>query len=145
MLLYRARSIASRPTRLLAAKGNAPADRVVGRWFTNDIEQAHLYLNFCESPAEIVALEIADDIAETYSVKTTPVTVDGLSPLEHSVDPDSDYLIPRWFAAKAEAIDMVSDEFDAERMAVIYDANKVMKIEERTGTCPHCGSLPLAA
>ena len=106
MKLYRARPISERPTRHPAFLGNDPKYRVRGRWYTSDIDAArdHGEAKHRDPDWEIVSLDIADDIAETYRVATTPYTSCGLSPIEHSQSPERDYVIPWWRSMHAEAV-----------------------------------------
>ena len=106
MKLYRARPISERPTRHPAFLGNGPEHRVRGRWYTSDIEaaRAHGAAKHADSDWEIVSVDIADDIAETHKVATTPYTSCGLSPIEHSQSPETDYVIPWWRSMDAESV-----------------------------------------
>lgn len=96
MILYRARTIASRPCRLPAYLGNAPDIRVRGRWFTSDIDAAIAHRATLEGPTEIVAVEIADAVAESFRVCTTPRTLCGIDASAFSASPLTDYVIPMY-------------------------------------------------
>ena len=106
MLLYRARS--TMPRRLELGD-NSPAARAAGRWFTDDLEAAVRHLDVVQDPAEIVAIELPDAVAESFRVKHTPLTRCGLSPIEHSVDADHDFVVPMFFVMKAEQVEMVAE------------------------------------
>lgn len=106
MKLYRARPLTERPTRHPAFHGNGPEHRVRGRWYTSDIKAArhHGESKLCDVDWEIVIIDIADEIAETHRVATTPYTRCGLSPIEHSQSPETDFIIPWWRAMDAIAV-----------------------------------------
>lgn len=107
MLLYRARSATPRRR---AVGDNSPATRAVGRWFTDDLEAAVRHLDVVQDPAEIVAIEIPDAVAESFRVSNTPFTQCGLSPIDHAADPEHDFLVPMFFALQGEAIERVAEE-----------------------------------
>jgi hypothetical protein len=119
MLLYRAQSVPS-GQKIRAPQDNDPATRVRGRWFTDDIEAAYRHATGIEGPAQIVCIELADDVAETFRVATTPVTPCGLEPIHHSAAPMSDFVIPRFFAAQAEIVESVADEDRGEVVSVDF-------------------------
>jgi len=119
MLLYRAQSMPS-GRKIRSPLDNDPATRVRGRWFTDDLEAAYRHAASLEGPTQIVCIELADDVAETFRVATTPVTPCGLEPIGHSVDPMSDFVIPRFFAARAEPIESVADEDPCEIVEVDF-------------------------
>jgi len=106
MQLYRARPISERPTRHPAFLGNDPECRVRGRWYTSDIDaaRAHGKDKHGDTDWEIVSVDIADDIAETHNVATTPYTSCGLSPIEHSQSPETDYVLPWWRSMHAKDV-----------------------------------------
>lgn len=107
MLLYRARS--ATPGRRVIGD-NSPAARAEGRWFTDDLEAAVRHLDVVQDPSEIVAIELPDAVAESFRVSNTPRTQCGLSPIDHAADPDHDFVVPMFFAMKAEAIERVAEE-----------------------------------
>lgn len=117
MLLYRAQSVPS-GLKIRSPQDNAPATRARGRWFTEDLESAYRHAERIEGPRRIVCIELADDIAETFRVATTPVTPCGLEPIHHSAAPMSDFVIPRFFADQAEIVEAVADE-DATRVVSV--------------------------
>ncbi len=121
MLLYRAQSMPS-GRRLTAPQSNDPATRVAGRWFTDDIEAAYRHLSGLTGPSHIVCVEIADAVAETFRVSNSPVTQCGLDPVSHSASPESDFVIPRFFALQAEQVEAVSEEGSAEIVNVEFAA-----------------------
>lgn len=104
MLLYRARTLASRPTRNPEFRGNGPEIRVQGRWFTNDLHAAIVHKETLEGDAEIVAVEVPDAIAETFRVSNTPRTRCGLSPIDFSVSPETDFVLSMFLVVGAEPI-----------------------------------------
>lgn len=109
MLLYRAQT-KSTGMRLRAPAGNEPSNRVKGRWFTDCIEMAYHHLETLSGPTEIVCLELDDAIAATFKVSETPYTACGLAPIEHALAPDSDYVLPRFFAAQAEKVESIAED-----------------------------------
>lgn len=133
MLLYRAQST---PTglRLCASQDNDPATRARGRWFTDDLEAAHLHLAKIAGRAQIVCIEIADGVAESFRVATTPVTGCGLEPIHHSIAPQHDFLIPRFFAEKAEEVETVAGDEPCEIVAVDFGSRReIGRIEATHG------------
>lgn len=104
MLLYRARTLASRPRRNPAFQGNGPEIRVQGRWFTSDLHAAIAHKETLEGASEIVSVEVPDAIADTFRVATTPRTRCGLSPIDFSVSPETDYVLSMFIVVEAEAL-----------------------------------------
>lgn len=96
MILYRARTIASRPSRHPAFEGNGPEIRVKGRWFTSDIHSAIAHRATLQEDAEIIAVEIDDAIVDSFRVATTPRTMCGIDAIAHSRQPATDYVIPMY-------------------------------------------------
>lgn len=119
MLLYRAQPVPS-GLRLRVPQDNQPATRAKGRWFTEDLEAAYRHLERIAGPSQIVCIEMADDVAESFRVATTPVTACGLEPIHHSAAPMSDFLIPRFFAMQAEVAETVADEDGAQIVEVDF-------------------------
>lgn len=95
MLLYRARSLSSRPSRLPIFEGNEPQVRIRGRWFTSVREDAVAYgsVTFTPRSWELVTIEVPDAIVDSFRVATTPHTVDGLSPIDHADKPETEYVV----------------------------------------------------
>jgi hypothetical protein len=119
MLLYRAQSVPS-GQRIRSPLDNDPATRIRGRWFTEDLEAAYRHESGLDGPTQIVCIELADDVAESFRVATTPVTTCGLEPIHHSTAPVSDFVIPRFFAAQAEIVETVADEDRGEIVSVDF-------------------------
>lgn len=144
MILYRARTIASRACRHPTFEGNGPDIRVKGRWFTSDIHAAIAHRASLAGPAEIIAVEIDDRIVESFQVATTPHTQCGLSPIEHSIDPQADYVIPMFWVMDHIEVEI---EGNARRRDVI-DVNAPVRPAVRTiriDLTPKALDLPLAA
>ena len=104
MILYRARTIASRPARAPAHMGNEPAIRIRGRWFTSSLELAREHAAGLRGAYEIVAVEVPDEIADTHRVATTPVTRCGLEPDAHTTQADTDHVLPMFRVVQARTI-----------------------------------------
>lgn len=107
MILYRARTIASRPQRNQPYQGNDAAIRVRGRWFTSRLELAIAHLATLEGPTEIIQIDVSDDIADTFRVSNTPNTACGLPVIDFSASPDTDYVLQTFRVM--EATSMSSD------------------------------------
>lgn len=103
MILYRARSLSTRPSRLPAYEGNEPHIRVRGRWFTSSRVDAfaHGRATFAPGKWEVVSVEVPDAIVDGYRVATTPDTVCGLSPIEHADCPETEYILPMFLVMQA--------------------------------------------
>lgn len=117
MILYRARTIASRPTRHPPFEGNGPEIRIRGRWFTSDLACAIAHRAGLAGDTEIVMVDVEEAVAETFRVATTPRTQCGLDPIHHSRQPLTDYVLPMFRVMEAEAIaiagtDRVRDHID---------------------------------
>ena len=117
MILYRARTIASRPRRAPAYEGNGPEVRVRGRWFTSSLAAAIAHRRTLEGDSEIVMVDIDDAVAESFRVATNPVTECRIDARRHSDSPGTDYVIPMFRVMQAEAIavagtDRVRDYID---------------------------------
>lgn len=101
MILHRARRLADRPRRITQCKGNAPAQRAKGRWFTSDRAAAEAHAATLEGPAEIVQVEVPERLLAFWSVAAVPTTPCGLQPGLHSTNPAADYLLPMFVALEA--------------------------------------------
>lgn len=103
MILYRARALSTRPSRLPAFEGNEPYIRVRGRWFTSSRVEAfaHGRSTFAPGKWEVISVEVPDAIVDGYRVATTPHTACGLSPIDYSETPESDYILPMFLVMKA--------------------------------------------
>jgi len=104
MILYRARTIASRPARRTQYQGNDAAVRVAGRWFTSDLQQAIAHRRILEGASEIVAIEVPCDIVDRFRVATTPITACGIDAAAHSGAPDTDYVVQMFRVMGAEVV-----------------------------------------
>lgn len=104
MILYRARTLASRPRRHPELITNCPSRRISGRWFTSVLDLAIAHMANLHGPSEIIQVDVPDAIAESFRVATTPNTVCGLAPILHSANPDTDYILPMFRVMSAEAI-----------------------------------------
>ena len=117
MILYRARTIASRPRRQPPFEGNGPEVRIRGRWFTSDLSAAIAHRETLAGDTEIVMVDVEDGVAESFRVATTPRTQCGLDPIRHSRQPVTDYVLPMFRVMQAEAVaiagtDRVRDYID---------------------------------
>lgn len=103
MILYRARRISSRPGRFREYIGHDPEARLLGRWFTRNLSAAIAHRNALslEEPAEIIAVEVPDKIAESFRVETHPVTSCKIEVLSKSQDPHNDYVLPIFYQSNA--------------------------------------------
>ena len=121
MLLYRAQNI---PTgrRIREPLGNEPENRIAGRWFTDDLESAYQHLSSLTGPSQIICVEITDNVAESYRVSNMPHTPCGLSPVLHSASPENDFVIPRFFASKAEEVETVADDETGEIVSIDFSS-----------------------
>jgi len=104
MILYRARTIASRPARHTEYQGNDAAVRVAGRWFTSDLQQAIAHRSTLDGASEIVAIEVPCEIVDGFRVATTPTTACGIDAAAHSVAPETDYVVQMFRVMGAEVI-----------------------------------------
>lgn len=106
MKLYRARLVTERPSRIRIAKSNEPASRIKGRWFTSNIIEAieHGEKAYEGKEWEIVMVGVTDEFAAAHCVWAVPVTRCGLSPMEYSANPMTDFVLPTWTANKARYI-----------------------------------------
>lgn len=106
MMLYRARSLSSRPARLPVFEGNEPFRRIAGRWFTSVLEDAVAFgtRTFRPGAWELIQVEVPDAIVDSYRVATTPNTVCGLSPIDYADDPETEYVLPMFRVMDAVGI-----------------------------------------
>lgn len=104
MILYRARTIASRPRRSTAYEGNGPEVRVRGRWFTSCLAAAIAHRRDLPGDTEIVMLEMDAGIAESFRVATNPVTECRIEARRWSDSPSTDYVLPMFRVMQAEPI-----------------------------------------
>ena len=122
MLLYRARSLSSRPKRLPAYEGNEPQLRVRGRWFTSVREDAVAYgsATFAPRSWELISIDVPDAIVDGFRVATTPYTIDGLSPIDYADKPETEYVVQTFRVMDATVLAMgatfrVRDYIDVSR------------------------------
>lgn len=108
MILYRARSIGSRPRRLPQFEGNEPYVRAKGRWFTSVQADAVAYGQSTFNPGhwELISIEVPDAIVDSFRVATTPYTVDGLAPGDYADKPETEYLVQTFRTLAAVTIAM---------------------------------------
>lgn len=108
MILYRARSIGSRPRRLPVFRGNEPYVRIQGRWFTSVKEDAIAYgaATFVPGRWELIQVEVPDAIVDGYRVATVPNTVCGLSPIDYADSPETEYVLPMFRVMDAAEVAM---------------------------------------
>lgn len=108
MILYRARSITSRPARLPAYEGNDPSVRMRGRWFTSSREDAVAFgaATFAPRSWELISVDVPNSIVDSFRVATTPHTVCGLSPIDHADKPESEYILQAFRVTSAEIVPM---------------------------------------
>lgn len=143
MILYRARTIASRPRRHREFEGNQPESRIKGRWFTSDIHAAVSHRDGLLEDSEIIAIEMDDAVAETFRVGVTPYTRCGLSPIEHSASPLNDYVLPMFFIMDPIEVDIAGN---ARRRDVIdVNASKLPPVRRIVIDLDAITELPLAA
>lgn len=109
MLLYRARAISTRPARATTAKASDPATRVRGRWFTSDLGAAIAHRDSLGEPAEILMLDLPDDVADSFRAATTPVTACGIEALRHCHSPLTDHVVPMFHAMAAEIVEIAGE------------------------------------
>lgn len=95
MILYRARALSTRPSRLPAFEGNEPQVRVRGRWFTSVMSDAVAFgtATFAKDKWELISIDVPDAIVDSFRVATTPYTVDGLSPGDYADRPETEYVV----------------------------------------------------
>lgn len=96
MILYRARSLSSRPGRLPVFDGNEPYNRVRGRWFTSsrDFAMGFGIATFAPGKWELISIDVPDAIVDSFRVETTPHTQCGLSPIDYADRPGIEYIVP---------------------------------------------------
>jgi len=110
MILYRARTIASRPRRHPPFLGNSPEVRVRGRWFTDDLAAAIAHRETLDGPSEIIMVDVPDAVAESFRVQTTPVTICHIDARAHSRCPATDYILPMFRVMEAEPIAIAGED-----------------------------------
>jgi len=95
MILYRARSLSSRPSRKPAFEGNEPQIRIRGRWFTSVKADAVSYgaSTFRAGAWELISIDVPDAIVDGFRVATTPHTPCGLSPIDYADAPETEYVV----------------------------------------------------
>jgi hypothetical protein len=108
MILYRARSLSSRPRRLPAYEGNEPFLRIRGRWFTSVVADAIAYgaATFRTGNWELVCIDVPDAIVDGFRVATTPYTVDGLAPIDYADKPETEYVVQTFRVMDAQVVAM---------------------------------------
>lgn len=108
MILYRARSLSSRPRRHPAFEGNEPFVRIRGRWFTSVKADAVAYgaATFRTGNWELVCIDVPDAIVDGFRVATTPHTVDGLSPIDYADKPETEYVVQTFRVMDAQVVAM---------------------------------------
>lgn len=104
MILYRARTIASRPARRSAYEGNHPSIRVRGRWFTSSLASAIAHRATLAGDTEIVAIDVPDEYVESFRVAAHPITACGIDVGAHSMEPDTDYVVQAFRAMDAQIV-----------------------------------------
>jgi hypothetical protein len=109
MLLYRARTVSSRPGRLRDFIDNTAGSRVKGRWFTSDLASAIAHRKTLAGETEIVCLDVNPVFAKHYQVASHPVTECGIPAGEYSKCPETDYILPAFMVAEAEVIEAEGD------------------------------------
>lgn len=108
MILYRARRLSDRQTRIPAYQGNEPAVRARGRWFTSVMADAvaHGASNHADGTWELVSIKVDDAFVDTFRVATTPRTRCGLSPIDYAISPETEYLVQSFRAHEAVRVAM---------------------------------------
>lgn len=134
MILYRARKTSSRPGRYREYAGHHPEARLLGRWFTRSLSAAVAYRDALaiEEPAEIIAVDVPDDIAESFRVETHPVTGCQIEVLSKSQDPHNDYVLPLFHQSNAMTV-LIDGEAgsrirDYIHVAAVPTQDKVMRV-----------------
>lgn len=144
MILFRARTLASRPRRHPTYSGNGPDIRVKGRWFTSDIHAAIAHRLTLGGESEIIAIEIPDAIVDSYKVATTPSTPCGIDAIYYSQSPKTDYIVPMTRVMDFMEVDI---EGNARRRDYIDVNAPKSHVIRRISIKLHqeCTELPLAA
>ena len=129
MILYRARSLSSRPKRQPAYEGNEPHIRIRGRWFTSVREDAvaHGEASFAPRSWELIAIDVPDDIVDGYRVATTPYTQCCLAPVDFARKPETEYVVPTFRVMDAVSMPMISSM----RIVDVIDVRKAPKVADR--------------
>jgi hypothetical protein len=104
MILYRARTIASRPVRHPEYQGNEPSVRVRGRWFTGVLASAIAHRATLEGESEIVAIDVPDAIVDSFRVAAHPTTACGIDVGSHSAEPGTDYVVQMFRVMDADVV-----------------------------------------
>ncbi len=88
----------------------APQKAVTGRWFTDKLEIARWYAADANGGAEIVRLELSDEVAEAFRVsRLTEPLPGGADPIAYSRDPEREFMLPAHIAARAVPMEMIDD------------------------------------
>ncbi len=121
MILYRARSLSSRPRRLPSYEGNEPSFRIRGRWFTSVVADAiaHGAATFRTGKWELVRIDVPDAIVDGFRVATTPFTDDGLAPIDYADKPETEYVVQTFRVMDAQVVAMN----DQARIRDVIDVN----------------------
>lgn len=128
MLLYRARALSTRARRLTAPQGNEPSVRVQGRWFTSVKDDAMRFghATFRSLDVwELIQIEIPDAIVDSFRVATTPHTQCGLSPIDYADKPDTEYVVPTFFASDFALVGALAPANDTGRPRDYIFVNEV--------------------
>lgn len=104
MILYRARTIASRPVRHPEYEGNDPSVRVRGRWFTSGLASAIAHRATLDGESEIVAIDVPDAIVDSFRVASHPTTGCGIDVGAYSVEPETDYVVQMFRVMDADVV-----------------------------------------
>lgn len=142
MILYRARTLASRPSRNGLPQSHTPEHRVRGRWFTSDLAAAIAYRDALEGDAEIIMVDVPDAIVDSFRVQTAPVTACQIDALSYSRCPATDYVIPMFYVMTAEPIAIAGEKRVRDYIDINGTMPPPMRIVERPAV-PE--PLPLAA
>lgn len=140
MILYRARSLSSRPRRHPVFEGNEPHLRVRGRWFTSVKQDAIDYgqATFAKGAWELISIKVPDAIVDSFRVATTPHTQCGLSPIDYADKPETEYVVPTFRVMDAIEIPVASglrvrDVIDVNAPINAAKALSIHEIAQRLG------------
>lgn len=79
-----------------------PMVQASGRWFTDDLQIARWYAGDAVGDAEIVSVEVSEEVAEAFRVSGLRGRGTGiLDPYAFSRDPEREFLLPRHIADRA--------------------------------------------
>lgn len=148
MILYRARPLSQRPSRLPAFEGNEPQIRIRGRWFTSVMADAivHGVRTYAPGKWELISIEVADDIVDSMCVATTPHTRDGLSPIDYADKPETEYVVQTFRVMDAVQIELPSAQRGRVRDYIDVNAPRTAAAIRAATTLGHpIVDLPLAA